>query len=578
MTIPFDFHRHKTLIAFAAAMLVTFAVLVTGSCIYNTNDDMCMIRLLTGAQGIRNTKDAVFMSLPLSILLNKLYTVAPSIPFYGIFMYACLVCGCTIGCRTIFSAPATILPKLVVVTSFLGMYTQLVQQLNFAAVSLFLWFSVIAALSLEYVNENVSTGKGFIFCCLLGVSYLIRPDLLLLACAFSIPAVVTITLTKARKQFFVAVIPLILAILLANGLSLAYRSNEEHQAFRTFNEIRSNFVDTTLSAENPQTVTALARSGLSWPDYFMANMWWFHDGTVYGNTPLAVFLEHNNGNKGALLSGARSLGSITAYRGYLFIIILTLIPIIFSRDETPRNRKHDLLIVGTLLLTVTGLFLLSAIRLPPRVAIPLFIYVVLCGIIHRPSIAGAKINGKIKILSTTGICLAIIFLISMSNVRSRHKEALALKSVKLYSDSATRQVLELNGPDTIFLNVSPLNDCFSVQAANPLKEYRDIIAGNDFPYGWLIGSPAYNSFLRDNGFVDRQQVVPKMIDNDRLVLAYWDNGLARYDDLKILFQQHLLNRYSQLFQGKEIRLKVLLDCRNIAGKFGWVFFTMTTSS
>jgi hypothetical protein len=160
-------------------------------------------------------------------------------------------------------------------------------------------------------------------------------------------------------------------------------------------------------------------------------------------------------------------------------------------------------------------------------------------------------------------------------IQADYRSAALLKRIKKHSDSAILKVCEMNGPGTILASAS--GSSFFVEAADPLREYRDIVGFTSLPMGWMIGSPVYNEFLRDNGLIDRKNVVARMIDNPRVVLAFWDSELLPFNLYEGQFLNHLQSNYAGLFPGREIFLNKIFDNRNVIGNFGWVFFTVNTS-
>ena len=129
------------------------------------------------------------------------------------------------------------------------------------------------------------------------------------------------------------------------------------------------------------------------------------------------------------------------------------------------------------------------------------------------------------------------------------------------------------GKDTIFLNVNAMSNAdFSSEYSNPLKEYRDMVSFTNFPIGWMIDSPFYNRFLKDHGFTDREHVVPEIIKRQNVVLCFWDSEKIPWSNFSKCFATHLNSRYSQMFKGKSIVLKTVLDNRHASE--GWLFFRL----
>jgi len=74
---------------------------------------------------------------------------------------------------------------------------------------------------------------------------------------------------------------------------------------------------------------------------------------------------------------------------------------------------------------------------------------------------------------------------------------------------------------------------------------------------------------------DRSTVVPSMIDNQRIVLRFWDTPKLQYDAyLENIFLQHLRQRYTVPGSARNIDLKILADHRQ--GNGGLVYLHLVT--
>lgn len=66
-----------------------------------TNDDYRMMTIVSGAYTGTPSADIVFMRYPVGLLLSWLYTLTPSIPWYGLFTMVCMFIPCCIFCHYI---------------------------------------------------------------------------------------------------------------------------------------------------------------------------------------------------------------------------------------------------------------------------------------------------------------------------------------------------------------------------------------------------------------------------------------------------------------------------------------------
>jgi len=83
------------------ALAVTSALLLLGNPIYESNDDLTIIALLSGKTGLTAQPDGIFLSLPLSRLLYALYGIAGAVPWYGLLLYTLLFVAFYLGLKTI---------------------------------------------------------------------------------------------------------------------------------------------------------------------------------------------------------------------------------------------------------------------------------------------------------------------------------------------------------------------------------------------------------------------------------------------------------------------------------------------
>jgi hypothetical protein len=567
--------KNSTIVALLAALLVTGLILATGMCMYESNDDMVMIGLLAGKQGMVASPDAIFLSLPLSILLHKLYGINGTLPWYGMLMYSLLVVSCTIGLRIIINSRTDLPIRIIVMLAFFSFHTYLVCRLNFAAVSLFLWFVAIASVSQKNLEKLPPSPVDYLGGALLGISYLIRPDIFSLSLAFSLPLIATFIVSPAWKRLLATVVPLLIMILLASGVSQFYRTNNEYRAYDTFNKNRASFTDTPVAEPNARTVRALIQTGWTRADYVLAHNWWFHDSSLFSAEKLSTFMNDNKENVTSPLSLQDSRKALHDHRWRFLAVLFCLIAL---ASGTSWNReifsKRSLILIGSLLATLSGFVLLTAIRFPPRVALPLFMYFILLGTVFMPFLFGKWQNHKLIRISGLIVCSSAIMYLAVHNIQSLTKEASVAQAIKRYTDGAVAQLQRTHGADTIFLSANAICSFFYPEAAHPLKEYRDMIAFKNFPMGWTIASPPYQAFLRDNGFGDRTTVVSRMINNPRLIIAFWETPDKRFEPFAEQFQDHLQNHYSTQFPGMNLKLAPVLDLRKVIGDLGWVFFTI----
>lgn len=566
-------NRNLLLISLAGAILVTVLLLTFGNCQFETNDDMSMIKLLSGQQGLKATPDAVFLSLPLSSLLYQLYKIAGFIPWYSLFLYSCLIIGCTNGLRIIFSTENATVTKISYIVAFLGFYSYLVCQLNFAGVSLFLWLTTISYISLANLTGKPDSVADIFAGCLLGISFLIRPDILLFALLFSLPAIPSFFVYFSKKRLFATLAPLMVMLLLTLGFNSLQRNSNEYQSFAEFNKIRSQLVDTHLAEPNAQTMEAMKNTGWTIFDYMLAGDWWFHDAKIYNKNTFSSFIARNSNGLLGLISTQSAIDTIKSNTYSLIIILLCIFQALTGTSAQDKIKgKYFYLQLLLTVITLAAMVTMTAIRFPPRVAIPSLLFILLISIILRPFYKNRQTSDRFFLVCMYGGCCAAVLYLTIDSYRIHDKKRYISSQIKNYTDQTISLVQKICGQDTIFVNANVSNISFNSESANPLKEYRDMAPFTNFPGGWLIASPPYNAFLRDNGFTDRNRAVPRMIGNSRVVFCFWQSPLDNFEQFTDFFLTHLRMRYAAEFPGTTFQLETVHDSRGVKGNFGWVFF------
>lgn len=565
--------NRSLLLSIGVSCIITFSLLAAGICTYESCDDMMMIRLLSGQQGIRATPDAVFMSLPLGSLLYLLYKIYPSIPWYGLTMYGALITGCAVGLRVILDAPIETRNKIISALAFLCLYIPIASRLNFASASLLLWFCVTTRLAQESLKERQAGTGDWLYGCLLGFSYLIRPDIIMkVATLLSLPVLATALLAPSRKKRLLAVfVPLCIVIIVATVWAQAFRNTSEYADYEKFNKVRADFFDTTMSDATDNTLQALSSNGWNIFDHFLAHEnYWLHDSVLFSAEKLETYMMQN---KGPLISFQLWSENLRSHSGSIVVFIFTFAALLIRRHHSPPlGRTKQWVLACALAFTLFNILLLMMIRFPPRVALPVFACLILYAVLFRPFLGRAT---EVRAVSVSWalwiICCASILSVFFINFRSINMLTSVLKKNLAYANLSIKAVQQVAGKDVMVLNGNSTHPILCADYANPLREYWDLAPFISIPSLWLISSPSYNVFLRDHRLVDRKEIVPRMVNNPKVILAFYSWS----DVLLNSFSEHLQLHYGSLFPGKMITLKTVLDTRTL-GQYGWVFLNIRT--
>lgn len=563
----------KHLLPLLSVIILTGILLGSGLCIYETNDDIGMIALLSGQLGIKASADAIFLSIPLGKLLYQLYKFNSSVPWYGLVMYGALVLGCTIGLRAIVEVPTATRNKIICAAAILGFYITIATRLNFTSVSLFLWFTVNVRIIQANLSNRSFSATDLASGCLLSLSYLIRPDILPVALMFSVPTVVTLCMSPRKKMLVAILVPLGMAMVMETTFAQIEHKTAEYSSFSEFNKVRGDFTDTALGDPNSQTSQALNKAGWNTADYYVAKQWWFHDSSLFNAQKFKSFITYNNNHTYSIVSLRRGLEYLLEQKANLCVVLLCLVIFLINRQQPAslgRNRQRIILLA--LFATILSFMLLTMIRFPLRIAIPVFANLVLLGIVFRPFVGDVLSikNGRLS-WAIFSACFAGVLYMIASNCSSLIELLPEIRQVNEYSSVSIKKAQAIVGEDAIFLNAGLGNAGFNLDTINPLREYQDVVPFIKFPMGCSIASPAYNAFLRDNGLIDREHVVSRMINNGRIVMCYWDTPLNPFYSYMQVFLNHLQAHYGPLFPNKSIQVQIILD-RRTSNYNGWVFF------
>jgi len=201
-------------------------------------------------------------------------------------------------------------------------YSHILLRLNFSSASLFLWFMTIAHVTNSNLRRNPAKPLDLLFGFFLGMSILVRPDLILIAFTLSLPGIATFMLQGNKKRLIYVLIPLLLLAGANFASKYLYKPNENYIEFTKFNTIRSKFNDTGASKFNANTTEALNKAGWTMGDYYLAKHWWYHDNEIYSTEKLSEFIKYNQSDSASMLSKKTVLQTLKTYHLYLWYILV----------------------------------------------------------------------------------------------------------------------------------------------------------------------------------------------------------------------------------------------------------------
>jgi hypothetical protein len=561
--------KMKTFLLTCIIMLILYSI---GNMVYDTNDDMAMVAIVSGQYANIALPDGIFLSPLLSYILYYLYKAIPYLPWYGMILYTYQLMACYCFYSTVRQAFKDNKSRIIVIVSFLALYTYIFYRLNFASTSLFLWFSVLIYLVAMFLLRPQQNSKNILLFCgfAMGFSYLLRPSMIAIAIAFSIPLFIILFLVEKPKKILYILIPIISLVVVNQYIFMTQINNADYKEFLVYNHIRSDFLDTNKGEMNERTYEALNNAGWHIEDYKVAKEWWLYDEEVFATEKIDKFLEIN-------AHTLISIHDITKIFTSPFVILLCGGVLIyrFKTNSTNISIEKKRFIYGILIKSVGIIILLTmalaTIRFPMRVKIPIYI-LILCYMILLKLTKTNDINHEYRSKKNMLSYFLILVIITTFIISHKKLERQALEGYNFqqYTIESYNSVIELQATDIIFV---PLNIKTIINTVSPLYEYRGIPHYNSIPAGWMIRSPIYYQYLKKLGISNGRELMTYIIDNDKVVLSYYwaeDNQLV--DD----FIRFINSHYAPL--NKRLALEIVMDKRRISigEPEGWIFYKIVT--
>lgn len=554
-------------LAFTLGLMVLFISL--GSIRYEANDDMAVISLVKGLFGLTPSAEGVFISPFLGGTLFFLYKFFPAVSWFSLLLYIGLVLACFSGCMTILMTIRSVGGKIAGLTGVAFFICLIAMQISFAAVSLLLWVTGCIFL-LHAVRRNLPKNLWFwLAAAQLAAAYLLRPSLLPLFLLVAVPLFLTLVLRGERRVALYTLTPLIVVLILSLLSGMVIRSGDAYTKYEEFNKVRSEFTDTSRSFYNALTPLAVFQAGWSADDYNVSQNWWLYDSTFFSTEKIKLFLE-NNSEASSVFDIEFAKENFVIYIVYFSIIIMWLFVVFFS-NKLRANREINIIYACIFVFLISVVLVLMGIRFPPRISFPLFFMLFL----NSTTIFGD--TGKDASSLFLKITPPLIFVIFMAYVftpiaSQKMDEIKKIKDEKTYMEQSLEVVLQMNGTDSIIVDVNPH---VLPNTALPFRENDPQLKTRVMPGGWLVGAPVYFDFLQREGLGDGSNTVAAMIDNRRLVFRFWDAPRLPFNEyVEKYFLKYLRQRYTVPGSDRTIELKILKDHRQRG--LGLIYFQLVT--
>ena len=312
-----------------AAVVILYAVVVLGLSprVFLSNDDIFHL------SDIRGGFDVSFISLIIGRCLSLLYGLAPSIPFYGLFLYSvhALSLGLFIKTFSRLKEFTAWFPFFLV--AYLSLYARFLMQVSYTNAALMIGINALMYCVSRLMEEErrtvvfVLSGFLFSFC------FLVRRQALLGVLVFSAVLCAWLLIKDKRswKALAVFFIPVVLAVL-ADGLMARVGVSESYKAFQRVNSPRSRVHGFPILARNEDNPRLLRVNGWTKNDMILFKYFFFPNERKFNETTMKnFFVERLPGpaiRPKDVLSRASHI--IDAYHIQFFFLASLLILTVFS--------------------------------------------------------------------------------------------------------------------------------------------------------------------------------------------------------------------------------------------------------
>ncbi len=270
---------------------------------YETIDDVFLTMVASG-KGICLAPDQhlVFTNILIGDVLKWLYTSAPSIPWYGLYLLAVhfvaqaaiLFCALTIG-RTVSTNGQTAVRLGLYLLCYGLVELQFLNRLQFTTTAFVAAEAGIFLLLLAWRRRVLRSDSPVHGPCaaavaLLVIAGMIRLESLAMALLAAGPLILLFLQGASRRTLVPCGLAAVVAAVFVTGAVVydraAYENDPNWQGYRALNQLRGNFHDSSFTSYSPETASVFASSGWSENDHAMIARWFSDDPDLYSAAKL----------------------------------------------------------------------------------------------------------------------------------------------------------------------------------------------------------------------------------------------------------------------------------------------------
>jgi hypothetical protein len=550
-------NKRPALAAFLTNALLFGVFFVLASPRFETNDDVQMMLIASGAHTGQPGEFLIFSNVLVGLILKSLYLLWDTVNWYALYLlcvHFASMCALLLGLLRRCRAPLAFLLFGLLFVGFELRFLLLLQFTTTAAVA-----AVGGTLLLLSLPAEGRRPRGTL---LLGVALvlaaaMVRESALYLMGVVLAPVVLHRLTTNGGRR---AAEALALAFFLAGVAILfdaqAHANDPGWQRYRAYNEVRSDLHDLMTLDYDARTQPLLEEIDWSANDLAMFAAWFFAEPDVYSLEKLETLRDGLAREQafGSRFLGMRRLSARLAGTRSYFVIALSSLALAAVLLTRWRDRA---LIAATLVLAVgAGAYLALIWKLPERVLLPILFAVSASAffVASRGHVEGAATRARTLLRGVLALLLAIALAqharllahIDTTNHQQLQAFAKILKQLKTG--------LGADVPRPVFL---VWGAALPYESVSPFSVWRDLATLETIPLGWSTHSPTYEATLRRHGIED---IHTALLERDALHLVVAPGTLELYQRF---MQEHYARDVS--FRVKRIEVPYRASWGRVSG-------------
>jgi hypothetical protein len=270
---------------------------------YDTNDDPKMSFLVTG-RVVAQTPDEhlVFTHFLVGLLLKRLYLWAPSVPWYGAYLFAVHAAAHVALVYILFKQRLGLrwFAAYLVYAAVVGLMLLTSLQFTTTAFVALQSGSLLGLLAFQLAAEGeTATARRLTFASVafLFAAALIRWHVFMLFASLAVPAACVLLWTHRREKRLIVKAAVMAGLTLAGLIGLAqlntayYERDPRWSDFYSYNELRARINDLGWVYYSPETAHVFPQVGWSLNDFAMMQSWFYDDPAVYNAAKFQELLD-----------------------------------------------------------------------------------------------------------------------------------------------------------------------------------------------------------------------------------------------------------------------------------------------